>query len=130
VALADVAAIIDALPRIRISVRQLPPWESPVWCHECGHRTTESRCQRSEEGLDCPYCHERGSMNARYTEVYYLDDLDVFERDGGWYWAVAGRYPSGPFAEEDDCRDDAMLSVSWVLDEPDGKPVARLEVAR
>ncbi len=124
-ALADVPAIIDAVPHIRISVRQLPPWDSPLACHECGHRTTESRCKRSEEGLDCPYCHERGSMCALYRHVYYLDQLDVFERDGGWYWAVEGQYPTGPFEDKEHAREDAMLSVSWVLDEPNGKPLDR-----
>jgi len=50
----------------------------------------------------------------------------VFERDpGDWYWAVAGHYPSGPFNDPDDAREDAIASVSWVLDEPNGKPLDR-----
>lgn len=99
--------------------------DSRVVCTECGHRTAASKCNETPDGLDCPKCHDRGSMSTLYSEVYYLDQLDVFERGGQWYWAVAGHYPTGPFDCADDAREDSMLSVSWVLDEPNGKPLDR-----
>ncbi|MHB1260369.1 MAG: hypothetical protein ACYC2H_01500 [Thermoplasmatota archaeon] len=101
-----------------------------VVCTECGCRTTASKCKPSPEGLDCPHCHDRGSMTSIYTSVYYLDQLDVFERGGQWYWAVAGHYPTGPFSDAEECREDAITSVSWVLDEPGGKPFYREAVAK
>ena len=110
---------------LQVFVRRVAPWFNHVACTECGHRTNEHQCPRSEEGLDCPRCKDRGSMSSIYREVYFLDDLDVFEREGMWFWAVAGHYPTGPFETEEDAREDALISVSWVLDEPDGKPAWR-----
>jgi len=98
-------------------------------CHECGHRAPTADCQTTGEGPTCPRCGEPGGMTAIHATRYRRDQLDVFEMDDArWFWAVAGKYPTGPFDSRDAATEDAEdtvqftaspardIDAQWVLD--------------
>lgn len=96
---------------VTIKVVKQFPWRQYVRCIDCGHTTTAFGCEQGQHGLRCPRCHVEGGMAPVLdTTRHQQQHVDIFERDGQWFWAVDGNYPWGPFPTREDAEFDAEVT--------------------